>query len=134
MSRSAFLAALIGNKWDWRNHNCWTFACHVQRELFGRSLPDVTVPDDPSWRWMMAEIDRHDERAKWSEVAAGPVFTAGDGALVLMGRFQHPGHIGVWLKPEQSVIHCDRPNGVCFESVLALRQQGWRQLRFFEPK
>jgi hypothetical protein len=83
---------------------------------------------------MMGEIDRHDERAKWSDAAAGPVVPAGDGALVLMGRFQHPGHIGVWLKPEQHVIHCDRQNGVCFETVLALRQQGWRQLRFFEPK
>jgi hypothetical protein len=83
---------------------------------------------------MMEEIDRHKERTNWVEVADGPVVTARDGALVLMARLGMPGHIGVWLRPEQHVIHCDRKNGVCFETVLALRQQGWRQLRFFEPK
>jgi hypothetical protein len=134
MTRAERLAFLIGRPWNWRSHNCWVFACHVEQELFGRSLPAVEVPADPSWRWMMAEIDQHGERANWSEVADGPVLTAADGALVLMGRFRHPGHVGVWLKPEQRVIHCDRDNGVCFETVLALRQQGWRQLRFFEPK
>lgn len=134
MTRSEFLSPLIGEPWAWQSHNCWVFACHVQRELFGRALPSVAVPDAPSWRWMMAEIDRHDERQNWREVETGAVISASDGALVLMGRFQHPGHVGVWLRQEQRVIHCDRNNGVCFESVLALRQQGWRQLRFFEPK
>lgn len=136
MIRSSFLAALIGNKWDWRNYNCWNFAAHVELELFGRVLPSVSVPTDLSKRWVLEAFDGHAERTNWREVAEGPggVITAQDGALCLMAHLRVPGHIGVWLRPEGRIIHCDENAGVCFETPLALRQQGWRQLRFFEPK
>ena len=39
----------------------------------------------------------------------------------------------IWLKPEARVIHCDEQHGVCCESVLALRQTGWKKLAFYEP-
>jgi hypothetical protein len=39
LTRSEFLAPLIGEPWAWQSRNCWDFACHVQRELFGRALP-----------------------------------------------------------------------------------------------
>ncbi|MGJ4893784.1 hypothetical protein ACQR2B_06570 [Bradyrhizobium oligotrophicum] len=134
-SRSEFLAPLIGEPWSWRARNCWEFAAHVQRELFGRTLPSVAVPDEPKWRWMIAEIGRNPERARWREVEQGPhgLITAADGALVLMGRFAGAGHIGVWLAAERKVIHCDRRNGVCCEDVQALRSQGWISISFWEP-
>jgi hypothetical protein len=50
----------------------WDFACHVQRELFGRDLPCVAVPADPSKRRVLESIDRHPERAAWCEVPDGP--------------------------------------------------------------
>jgi len=135
-ARAEFLSATIGLPWAWTERNCWDFAAHVELQLFGRVLPHVSVPDDPSWRWMVSEVSTHAERDKWTEVPPGPhgLITAGDGALVLMGRLNHPGHIGVWLKPEQRIIHCDRKNGVCFEVVMALQAQGWKKLRFYEPK
>jgi hypothetical protein len=59
---------------------------------------------------------------------------AADGALVLMAHLQFPAHMGVWLRPEQRIIHCDSKAGVACEAPLALRQMGWKQLTIFEPK
>jgi hypothetical protein len=135
MIRSEFLAPLIGEPWAWQSCNCWDFACHVQRELFGRDLPRVAVPADPSKRWVLESIERHPERAAWREVPAGlgGLVTAADGALVLMAHLRFPAHIGVWLRPEARVIHCSEQHGVCLESVLVLRQVGWKKLIFYEP-
>ncbi|WBU27595.1 hypothetical protein OOZ54_12910 [Rhodopseudomonas palustris] len=130
--RSDFLNRVIGDAWDWRSHNCWTFTRLVQRELFGRELPDVAVPMDYQDFWARREFARHPERAHWSEVKApNGIVTAGDGALVLMAKQRFPGHIGTWLKPEQRVIHCGKFGVVC-EPVLALRQSGYFNLSFFE--
>jgi hypothetical protein len=136
VTRSDFLAALIGQPWSWQNGNCWDFAVMIQRELFGRDLPSVAVPRELSKRWVLEAFDCHQERANWSEVSEGPggLVVAQDGALCLMAHLRIPGHIGVWMKPEGKIIHCDERAGVCFEAPLALRQQGWRKLRFFEPK
>ena len=129
------LVFALGEPWAWQSRNCWDFACHVQRELFGRELPRVAVPADPSKRWILQSIERHAERGAWREVPDGPggLIAAADGALVLMAHLRFPAHIGVWLKPEARVIHCSEQHGVCCESVLALRQMGWKQLAFYEP-
>lgn len=136
MTRSEFLSPLIGEPWAWQNRNCWDFASHIERELFGRILPGVTVPDEPKWKWMVAEIARNPERERWIEIPPGPhgLVTAADGALCLMGRHGGPGHIGVWLVPERKIIHCDRDRGACLEEVLVLKKQGWLRMSFYEPK
>ena len=83
MTRSEFLAPLIGQSWEWQSQNCWDFAAHVQRELFGRSLPQVVVPGDLSKRWVLEAIEAHPERGLWQEVVQGPegIVSAADGAL-----------------------------------------------------
>lgn len=136
IDRSKFLAPLIGQPWAWQSRNCWDFAVHVERELFGRELPAVAVPPDQRKRWVLEAIEGHPERQQWREVACGPggLVMAADGALVLMAHLRMPAHIGVWLKPEQIVIHCSEQNGVCAETTMALQQQGWKKLRFFEPR
>jgi hypothetical protein len=100
--RNRFLSSLIGEPWAWQSSNCWDFACHVERELFGRDLPHVAVPAEVSKRWILEAIDRHPERTAWRAVADGPggLVTASDGALVLMAHLRFPAHIGVWLAPE----------------------------------
>ena len=135
MTRSDFLSPLIGQPWAWQSRNCWDFARHVQPDLFGRELPRVAVPADPSKRWILESIERHTERGAWREVfdSPGGLVTAADGALVLMAHLCFPAHIGVWLWPEARVIHCSEQYGVCCESVLALRQMGWKKLTFYEP-
>lgn len=136
MNRGEYLAALIGAAWEWHSHNCWDFATRVQAELFGRALPQVPVPDDANWRWMINAVAQHPERQRWAPVSEGPhgLVQAADGALCLMGRFSGPGHIGVWLADRRKVIHCDRQRGVCLEDDLALKQQGWVKRTYLEPK
>jgi hypothetical protein len=128
INRSSFLSPLIGEPWAWQSRNCWDFACHVQRELFGRELPQIAVPAAFSRRWVLEEIAGHPER--WRQVPDGPggLVTAADGALVLMAHARFPAHIGVWLPQEGRVIHCDGKTGVACETVLALRQVGWKSL------
>jgi hypothetical protein len=49
------LSLLIGKRWAANGRgpdefDCWQFACHVERDLFGRDLPSVDAPADPvSW-------------------------------------------------------------------------------------
>ena len=102
-------------------------------ELFGRELLRVAVPSELK-RWILGEIERHAERARWREVqdGLGGLVMAPDGALMLMAHLRFPAHIGVWLKPEARVIHCSEQHGVWCETVLALRQRGWKRLTFCE--
>lgn len=133
--RAAYLTALIGRPWS-AAQSCWHLACEVERDLFGRTLPEVSVPADPSWRWMIDAIAAHPEHARWHEVepAPGGIITAADGALVLMSRATRAAHIGVWLASHGSVIHADPAAGVALDSLSSLRARGWARLRFFEPR
>jgi hypothetical protein len=51
-----------------------------------------------------------------------------------MARVKRAAHVGVWLLPEQGVMHCDQVSGVMFEDAATLRASGWRKLTFFEPR
>ena len=138
--RRQLLPRLIGKRWAANGRgpdefDCWHLACHVERELFGRELPSVDVPANPGWAWMLQTIAAHPEQENWLErPQPNALIAAGDGALVLMARVQRAAHIGVWLLPEQGVIHCEQTSGVMFEDAATLRAAGWRKLRFYEPK
>ena len=137
--RSATLSGLLGLPWlanasGPNAYDCWHLARHIQRELFGRDLPDITVPADPSWRWMIGTIETHPERKRWQESPQlNGLIKAVDGSLVLMARSDRPAHVGVWLAPESRIIHCDQDMGVVLETPSMLRVGGWLRLRFFAP-
>lgn len=135
MNRTAYLASLIGQSWEAAGR-CYGLARTVEADLFGRSLPEVSIPDDLSWKWMIDTIERHPERDHWREVPEqGGIICAADGALVLMARADRPAHIGIWLRPEGGVLHADQNVGVIFESPAQLRRvRGWGRLRFYEPQ
>lgn len=134
IDRVAYISSLIGRPWT-NDASCWHLACEVERALYGRGLPDVTVPENPSWRWIIGTIATHPERARWSElpIPAEGIVTAPDGALVLMASSQQPAHIGIWLPPEGGVLHADASAGVVLEGLAHLRARGWARLRFFAP-
>jgi cell wall-associated NlpC family hydrolase len=138
--RTAFLRAQIGKRWRANGRgpdvfDCWHLARYVERELFGRALPSVNVPSDPGWAWMLETIASHPEHANWvRRPTENGLISATDGALVLMARSQRAAHIGVWLQPEQGVVHCDQTSGVKFEDAATLRASGWRKLMFYEPR
>lgn len=114
--------------------DCWHLAVWIQNELFSRALPQVAVPQNPTWSWMIGSISQHPERKHWRQVPNDPMglVTAYDGALVLMARADRPAHIGVWLDMERRVIHADPKYGVVCDGLLDLRTKGWAKLRFYE--
>lgn len=140
IDRSNFIRDLIGKPWKANGtgpneFDCWHLAQHVENILFKRKLPSIDVPDNLSWAWLLHTISTHSERANWVErLISHGLVTANDGALVLMARSLRPAHIGVWLVPEQGVIHCDQGTGVMFDSISFLRAQGWNKLTFLESK
>jgi hypothetical protein len=146
LDRRAFLCELIGTSWKNRGM-CWGLARHVQLHLFGRALPEIVVPPDANWRWMISAIDRHGEQARWREVLPDGMgaIRAGDGAIVLMARREQPAHIGVWLAPEGGVIHAPTTGrrigerveivvNAMFETSTQLRVAGWTRLICYEPQ
>lgn len=138
--RSHLLRSLIGKRWAANGrgpdaYDCWHLARHLEQSLFDRRLPDVEVPNDPTWSWMLGAFEAHPECRNWIErPQANGLITAADGALVLMARVKRAAHVGVWLLPEQRVMHCDQVSGVMFEDPATLRASGWRKLMFFEPR
>lgn len=132
--RTAYLTSLIGQRWA-PDRTCWHVAAEIQRELFGRDLPSIIVPSEPSWRWMIDTLAGHPERQNWSEVVSPHpgLVTARDGALVALGRADRAAHVGVWLQPERLVIHCDQSFGVVAQSTAGLRAAGWGRIHFYEP-
>lgn len=134
IDRAAFLRALVGKPYapggmGPETYGCWGLVVAVERELFGRALPDV--PEDAT----LADFRRHPDAAHWLEIVNVPqavaCFHAADGAIVLMARADRLAHVGVWLKPERRVLHADRPSVLC-EDLEIVRANGWRRLRFYE--
>jgi cell wall-associated NlpC family hydrolase len=143
-ARAELLAEFVGSEWTNRGM-CWGLARHVERVLFGRDLPDVAVPAEPTWSWIIGAIRDHAERHNWRELPRHPlgIITAEDGALVLMARMSSPAHVGVWLKAEARVIHAptlrvraeqdDCAVVGMIQTPAQLRASGWRRLTCFEP-
>lgn len=139
-TRSDFILGLMGKPWEANakgpdSYDCWHLAVHVEQQLFSRLLPDVDVPESPSWQWMITTIQSHPERRHWRLVLPDSMglVRAGDGAMVLMARSDRPAHIGVWLQAERMIIHADPRAGVVCDSLLDLKTKGWVKLRFHEP-
>jgi cell wall-associated NlpC family hydrolase len=139
-ARAQLLSPLIGRPWVANApgpdaFDCWSLVVYLQRELFGRTLPDVSVPEDPSWTWIIEQFAAHGERSRWREVprhATGLVI-APDGSIVLMAHVTRLAHAGVWLAPEHRVVHADQEQGVSVEDVATLAARGWRRIVVFAP-
>ena len=123
--RYAILAGLIGKPYapdaeGPEAFDCYGLTRHIQRVLFGRTLPrERVVADRSDWR-----------RVEWPS----------DGDLVLMGAGGDH-HIGTFLAPAL-VLHAleplnyrpgDRRAGVMAEPIPALRFRGFSSLRFYAP-
>lgn len=138
--RIEFVNGLLGKPWMANGTgpefwDCYHLARHVQSEMFGRELPLINLPENPTWSWMLETIERHPERRLWVEVMGKtPSLTARDGAIVLMARHSRPAHVGVWFSAERRVLHADQDCGVVFEDIATLLQKAWRKLIFLQPK
>lgn len=140
-ARILFLKSLIGvpyakNAKGPHAYDCWHLTVHVQDVMFGRRPPNVDVPEDANWRWMIDQFTGHPELGNWVEVLQpnNGLITANDGAIVLMARSKQPAHCGTFLKKEQSILHADTKDGVVLQQIPILRAESWTRLKFYEPK
>lgn len=142
MTRTEFLSSLIGipfekNAKGPNSFDCWHLAVYVQYHLFGRIAPQIDVPENAGWPWMIEQFTTHHELSNWVEVLqpANGLITANDGAMVLMARNRQPAHCGVYLKKERKVIHADEESeAVVMQTVSMLKSLAWNRLRFYEPR
>jgi hypothetical protein len=141
MIREAFLNTLIGRPYK-KNakgpeaYDCWHVAVHVEDVMFGRIAPNIEVPENLSWPWLIQQFKTHPELDNWVEVLQPPngLITAADGAMVLMARNKQPAHCGVYFQRERSVLHADERDGVVFQDIPTLKMNSWAKLRFYEPR
>lgn len=126
--RTDYLNALIDKPWSVEN-NCWALVRDVQRDLFGRILPEVPATlAAGTVQALAAAFARHPERDNWREVTT-PV----DGAIALMARRSADVHCGVYLTtPQAGIVHRDEAQGVRYEPVLTLGFY-WHRIRYFVP-
>ncbi len=139
MERHDLLNQLIGLPWVANAkgpdaYDCYHLTRFVEHSLFGVEMPDVVVPADPGWKWIIDQIARHPERQRWQEVSYD--YKSGnvprDGSIVALGSTTQAAHIGVWFEPERSILHTDNPEGVVFQDMQTVRMRGWQRQRFFE--
>lgn len=130
---AAFVEGLLGRPWHLgaqgpEAFDCWSLFRLVQREVFGREVPMVQLPEDTPRSAVSALLASHPGRSLWR-----PVARAGHGCGVEMTSVRTPLHVGVWLAVDGGlVLHCAEPAGVTVDRLLALKAQGWRRFRFYE--
>ena len=106
--------------------DCWGLVRTVQRDVFGRALPEVDV-DALDVRAVVRAFVAHPERARWARVER-----PSEGDCVLMSHARHPSHVGVWLACNGGgVLHSLRGSGVVFSSLASLRRERWARIEFY---
>ena len=106
----------IGLGFDPVNFNCWHLVQRVQREQFGRDLPDFTISAHDQ-RAVMHMFGAAEERQHWRRITH-PVH----GCCVLMKRVKLASHIGIWLDMQQvkGILHNLEGSGVVFQQPVNL--------------
>jgi cell wall-associated NlpC family hydrolase len=135
--RVEFVKGLIGKPWQANAkgpeaYDCWHLVRYVLSEYFKKEVPDIQVPENPTWPWMIETFRSHSERRRWKEVQG--LLLVPDGSICLMARHNNPAHCGVVFKPEMMILHCDQKSGVVFQDTIDLKMEGWAKLRFYVPE
>jgi len=106
--------------------DCWGLVRSIQREVYGRELPEVNL-DATNVRAVVRAFESHPVRARWQRVDA-----AAEGDCVLMSHAKHPSHVGLWLACNGGgVLHSLRGAGVVFSSMSALKRERWARVEFY---
>lgn len=139
MDQLAFIRGLIGLRWErgatgpdaW---DCGSLTAHVQRELFGRTLP-VTMADytgltsAEALRQALLDVDI---TSAWPARPEGAGWEHGDVIVLRRGAFCH---VGTWLKVARPgrLLHAARHQGVMLQDRVSLLAQGWSSVEACRP-
>lgn len=134
MERAKIVNALMGKPYRLGAQggdavDCYSCTKILQRAVFGRDMPEFTMPAQAGRSAIAAAIAVHPERQQWVEVEQ-PV----DGAIVTMARNICGYHLGTWLDDDGGVvIHAIEDCGVVADTLPSLEAIGWRKFRFHIP-
>ncbi|HEV7278387.1 MAG TPA: peptidoglycan endopeptidase [Devosiaceae bacterium] len=132
--RLSVINALIGRPYRLGAQGPEAFDCYgaaraLQAGLFGREMPEFTMPGAAGRSAIAAAIAVHPERGRWREVPRPE-----DGALVTMARNLCGYHLGTWLREDGGIIvHSIENCGVVADTISTLEAIGWRRFRFHLP-
>lgn len=106
--------------------DCWGLVRAVQRDVYGRELPEVDV-DAMDVRAVVRAFCAHPERSRWQRLDV-----PAQGDCVLLSHARHPSHVGLWLDCNGGgVLHSLRGSGVVFSSLASLRRDRWARIEFY---
>lgn len=134
MDRASLINAIMGMPYDLGGRmdgavDCYGCARLIQSRVFGREMPEFSMPADAGRIAIASAIAVHPERARWAEVDL-----PSDGALVTMARNDCGYHIGTWLDDDGGIIvHAMEGVGVVADTIQSLKAVGWRRFRFHTP-
>jgi hypothetical protein len=132
MDAGAYVSALINQPWARDGRHCARLVKEVERDLFGRALPE-TLAIAPPMTERPALFVAAIAQSGWHEIDAPE-----HGAVALMHAVGTPRedliHAGVYLALDRGgVLHCDFPQGVVFDSLVQLTALRHRVPRWFVP-
>lgn len=124
-------AKYVGTPWlsggdDMSGFNCWNFVRHIQREHFGREMPQVRI-DETRPMAFLRHLRLHPERKNWRQTAIPE-----EGDIVEMGIGRDVTHIGVWVRETDGggILHCVQGAGVVFSNVFVVGAD-WPLLKYW---
>ncbi len=107
-------------------YDCWSFVRRIQRERFGRDVPERMSP--PSLLTIAKAMPAWASEFGWVRTD-----TPQEGDAVFMSQLKHPTHIGVVVKPRPLVVlHCTE-GGAFLADEFHLKVAGWRLRGFYTP-
>lgn len=108
--------------------SCWGLVRWIQREHFGRELPEIPVDADDRDA-IVAGMEAVLRSGEWTRTLMPE-----EGAGVVLRVARDPLHVGVWVNADGGgVLHCVRHSGVWFSTRARLRQQGYVRCDFYVP-
>ena len=134
----AVVYSLMGARYKLNGRNreegldCQTCTQIIQKECFGRTIPEITIENDSVAAYIKA-VQECEQAFNWQQIEK-PVH----GCIVELCRGNIPHHCGTYFDlPEFNVvglIHCLKGAGVIYDPVITLKAAGWRRFIYNVPR
>lgn len=112
--------------------DCWSLTQTLQRELFGRELPDLVIENDSVAGYLKAAV-KGELSCGWQSIEE-PVH----GCIVELTKGQYPHHCGTYIDIKEyrmkGLVHSLKGCGVIFDSWITLKAAGWRRFTYNVPR
>lgn len=110
-----------------RAFHCWGLVWHVQKEHFGREVPQYALVSPSDKLRVAREMDGAEHGGDWVELDE-----PAEGCVVGLSSHRVIHHVGVWTEADGGlVVHSSEGKGVLAQSLSALRANGYNRITFY---